>query len=114
MVLVPTAKITPMENSTLVKGTARFTAAMAYSPTPFATISPSTIEYRLNTISDATVAATKCRNCDNRLRSLSIFDKFPFLIQSPLTVRVARHGRRASSVVSILTKFSPKVKSTSR
>ena len=78
MVLVPTAKMTPMENSTLVNGTARFTAAMAYSPTPLATISPSTMEYRLKTMRDATVAAAKCRNCDNRLRSLSILDEIPF------------------------------------
>ena len=78
MVLVPTAKMMPMENSTLVKGTARFTEAMAYSFTPLDTISPSTMEYRLNTIRDATVAATKWRNCDNRLRSLSILDEIPF------------------------------------
>ena len=77
MVLVPTAKMMPMENSTLVNGTARFTAAMAYSPTPLATNRPSTMEYRLNTISDATVAATKCKNCDKRLRSLSILDRTP-------------------------------------
>ena len=29
LTLVPTAKVTAMENMTLVKGTARFTAAMA-------------------------------------------------------------------------------------
>ena len=44
MVLVPTAKMMPMENSTLVNGTARFTAAMAYSPTPWETNRPSTME----------------------------------------------------------------------
>ena len=52
---------TAMENMKLVKGTARLTALMAYSPTPLATNRPSTMEYRENTIREATVAAEKWR-----------------------------------------------------
>ena len=44
MVLEPTANITAMANSRLVNGSAKLTALMAYSPTPRATISPSTTE----------------------------------------------------------------------
>lgn len=79
MVLVPTANSTAMENMTLVKGTARLTALMAYSPTPFATNRPSTMEYRENTIREATVAAEKWTNWESRLRLFSILDDFPFL-----------------------------------
>ena len=80
MVLVPTAKMMAMENSTLVKGTASYTADMAYSLTLLATNKPSTMEYRENTIRDETVAAVKWRNWESKLRSLSILDNVPFCI----------------------------------
>ena len=44
MVEVPTAKMTAMENKRFTNGTDRFTAVMAYSPTPRATNRPSTME----------------------------------------------------------------------
>ena len=78
MVEVPTAKITAMENRRLTKGTDRFTALMAYSPTPRATNSPSTMEYREKTMREATVAVEKWKNCFSRL-CCCILDEIPFL-----------------------------------
>ena len=78
MVEVPTAKITAMENSRLINGTARFTALMAYSPTPRATNRPSTIEYREKTMREATVAVENRINCLSRLCCCCILDEIPF------------------------------------
>ena len=80
MVEVPTAKITAIENSRLIKGTDRFTALMAYSPTPLATNRPSTMEYREKTMREATVAVEKRKNCLRKLCCSCILDEnsFPF------------------------------------
>ena len=78
MVEVPTAKITAMENRRLTKGTARFTALMAYSPTPRATNRPSTMEYREKTMREATVAVENRMNWLSRLCCCCILNKFPF------------------------------------
>ena len=74
MVEVPTANSSAMENMAFMKGTARLTALMAYSPTPLATNRPSTMEYREKTMREAMVAVENRMKLDSRLRSDSILD----------------------------------------